>query len=182
MSISKSKRLYKKSITYGAGESAILKYKTYRNCLNKVKRMAKTDYYRKLSISLSYNTKKLWEIVNHTLGKEVNKTCAVDKLKIGNITYNNPGDVSNELAAYFASVGLHYAKDISAPKKEISDYLKQLKKNDHSIFLAPTNKNEIENLINNLPNKNSSGFDLINNKLLKLIKTEIAIPLSLFSQ
>ena len=45
MSISKSKRLYKKSITYGAGESAILKYKTYRNCLNKVKRMAKTDYY-----------------------------------------------------------------------------------------------------------------------------------------
>ena len=26
-------------------------------------------------------------------------------------------------------------------------------KNDHSIFLAPTNKKEIENLINNLPNK-----------------------------
>ena len=124
MSISKSKRLYKKSITYGAGESAILKYKMYRNCLNKVKHMAKTDYYRKLSTSLRHNTKKLWEIVNHTLGKEVNKTCAVDKLKIGNITYNNPGDVSNELAAYFASVGPNYAKDISAPKKEISDYLK----------------------------------------------------------
>ena len=90
--------------------------------------MAKTDYYRKLSISLRYNTKKLWEIVNHTLGKEVNKTCAVDKLKIGNITYNNPGDVSNELAAYFASVGPNYAKNISAPKKEISDYLKTTQK------------------------------------------------------
>ena len=99
--------------------------------------------------------------------------------KIGNITYNNPGDVSNELAAYFASVGPNYAKDISAPKKEISDYLKRLQKNDHSIFLAPTNKNEIENLINNLPNKNSSGFDLVNNKLLKLIKTKMAIPLDI---
>ena len=86
--------------------------------------MAKTDYYRKLSTCLRHYTKKLWEIVNHTLGKEVKKTCAVDKLKIGNITYNNPGDVSNELAAYFASVGPNYAKDISAPKKEISDYLK----------------------------------------------------------
>ena len=179
MSISKSKRLYKKSITYGAGESVILKYKTYRNCLNKVKRMAKIDYYRKLCISLRNNTKKLWEIVNHTLGKEINKTCAIDKLKIGNITYNNPWDVSNELAAYFASVGPNYAKDISAPKKEISDYLKRLKKNDHSIFLAPTNKNEIENFINKLPHKNSSGFDLVNNKLLKLIKKEIAIPLDI---
>ena len=132
-----------------------------------------------MSISLRNNTKKLWEIVNHTLGKEVNKTCAVDKLKIGNITYNNPGDISNELAAYFASVGPNYAKNISAPTKEISDYLKRLQKNDNSIFLAPTNKNEIENLINNLPNKSSSGFDLVNNKLLKLIKMEIAIPLDI---
>ena len=73
----------------------------------------------------------------------------------------------------------NYAKDIAAPKKEISDYLKRLKRNDHSIFLVPINKSEIENLINNLPNKNSFGFDLVNNKLLKLINTEIAIPLEI---
>ena len=106
--------------------------------------MAKTDYYRKLSISLRYNMKKLREIVNHSLGKEVNKTCVVNKLKIGNITYNNPGDVSNKMAAYFAPVGPNYAKDISAPTKDISDYLKRLKKNDHSIFLAPTNKMKLK--------------------------------------
>ena len=37
LSISKSKRLYKKSITHGTSESAVSKYKAYRNCLNKVK-------------------------------------------------------------------------------------------------------------------------------------------------
>ena len=47
------------------------------------------------------------------------------------------------------------------------------------MFLAPTNKYEIEKLISNLPNKNSSGYDLFNNKLLKLIKDEIAKPLEI---
>ena len=45
------------------------------------------------------------------------------------------------------------------------------------MFLVPTNKYEIAKLIGNLPNKNSSGYDLINNKLLKLIKDEVAKPL-----
>ena len=51
------------------------------------------------------------------------------------------------------------------------------------MFLAPTNKYEIAKLIGNLPNKNSSGYDLINNKLLKLIKDEVAKPLeTIFTQ
>ena len=62
---------------------------------------------------------------------------------------------------------------------KITDYLKRLKKKEKSMFLAPTNKYEIENLISNLPNKNSSGYDLINNKLLKLINKEIAVPLEI---
>ena len=37
LSISKSKCLHKKSITHSASESAVSKYKAYRNCLNKVK-------------------------------------------------------------------------------------------------------------------------------------------------
>ena len=51
------------------------------------------------------------------------------------------------------------------------------------MFLAPTNKYKIAKLISNLPNKNSSGYDLINNKLLKLIKDEVAKPLeTIFNQ
>ena len=139
----------------------------------------KVAYYQNLCISLKNNTKKLWEIVNHTLGKESNKTCVIEKLKIGNITYENPTDISNELASYFATVGSNYTKAIAPSKTKISDYLKRIKRNEKSIFLTPTNRHEIEKLISNLPNKNSSGFDMINNKLLKLIKTEIAVPLEI---
>ena len=38
------------------------------------------------------------------------------------------------------------------------------------------NPTEIEKIITNLPNKTSSGYDHLNNKLLKEIKLEIAIP------
>ena len=38
---------------------------------------------------------------------------------------------------------------------------------------------EISNLIGSLPNKSSSGFDLVNNKLLKTVKEEISKPLEI---
>ena len=183
MCISKSKKLYKKSIVNEASEQDVIRYKNYRNCLNRLKRKLKTDYYQNLCTSLKNNTKKLWEIVNHTLGKEKNKSCAVEGLKIGSITYENPMDISNGLASYFANVGLNYSNAITKSTVKITEYLKRLKKNEKSMFLAPTNKYEIAKLIGNLPNKNSSGYDLINNKLLKLIKDEVAKPLeTIFNQ
>ena len=43
--------------------------------------------------------------------------------------------------------------------------------------MAPTSKEEIIRIIEKLPNKKSSGFDNLNNILLKKIKEEIATPL-----
>ena len=47
------------------------------------------------------------------------------------------------------------------------------------VFLSPTNCADITQLISNLPNKTSSRHDQLNNKLLKEIKTELAVPLSI---
>ena len=124
------------------------------------------------------NTKKLWEIINHTVGKTNNKTCILDKLRVGNnMTIDNPVQISNELATYFANVGPKYANAIKKPDKNISDYLKKIKRNENSIFLSPTTPVKIIKLILNLPNKTSSGFDQLNNKLLKELRYELATPL-----
>ena len=45
--------------------------------------------------------------------------------------------------------------------------------------MYPTNKFEIENIISKLKNKSSYGCDKLNNKILKLIKTEISTPLEI---
>ena len=112
MSIANCKKLYKRSLLKNATENYMVNYKNYRNCLNKVKRIVKVSYYQNLCVSLENNTKKLWKLINHTIGKNVNKSCILKQLKIGNIAYDLPNDIGNELASYFASVGSKYAKAI----------------------------------------------------------------------
>ena len=80
-SITKSKKLYKLSIQKGMTNCKLDQYKHYRNCLNKLKRQAKVTYYQMLCINIKNNTKKLWEIINQTIGKCSNKTCILEKLK-----------------------------------------------------------------------------------------------------
>ena len=62
---------------------------------------------------------------------------------------------------------------------ELREYLKGLKQQESSMFLHPTTQQEILTLINNLPNKTSSGYDNISNNLLKSISTQIIVPLEI---
>ena len=178
-SLLKCKRLYKLSIqkTSTIGEQD--HYKQYRNYLNRLKRHAKVTYYQQLSLSLKNNTKKLWEIINNTIGKSSNKSCILEKLKLGNIVYESACDIANNFGSYFATVGTKFANAIDLPKIKISDYLTKIKRNTKSLFLKPTTSIEISNLIGSLPNKSSSGFDQINNKLPKGISEEISTPLEI---
>ena len=110
-SISKCKQLYKLSICKNSPDSAIEKYKNYRNCLNKLKRHANQT----LCINLKNNTKKLWEIINTTIGKSSNKNCILKKLKVRNIVYDSPTDIANTLGSYFTTVGTKFANAIKPP-------------------------------------------------------------------
>ena len=79
---------------------------------------------------------------------------------------------------YFSTIGSKYANDIPQSNTYISDYLSGLPRNPKSIFFTPTNRMEIEKIISNLPNKKSSGFDNIDNIILKSIKNVISDKLS----
>ena len=61
--------------------------------------------------------------------------------------------------------------------KNMNHYLSLILRNDSSIFLSATNPQEIVKLIKKLPNKKSSGYDNIDNVLLKAIKNELVMPL-----
>ena len=154
-------------------------YTTYRNCLNSLKRRMKMAYYQTLCLNLKNNTKKLWEIINVMIGKSTDKSCILEKLKVGNIVCDSSTDMANTLGSYFATVGTKFANAIKPPLIKVTDYIRKIKRNPNSLFLTPTNSTEISQLIRALPNKNSSGYDQINNKLLKLIGSEISKPLAI---
>ena len=56
-------------------------------------------------------------------------------------------------------------------------YVKQIPRHRNSLFMIPTSKEEIKSIIENLPNKTSSGLDNLNNLILKSLKHEIVMPL-----
>ena len=83
----------------------------------------------------------------------------------------------------FSTIGSKYANNIPKSKTNIIDYLKVIPRNTNSIFFTPTNSEEMRSQISKLPNKRSSGFDDIDNILLKSIKDVIAEKLSnIFNQ
>ena len=87
------------------------------------------------------------------------------------------------IAKYFSGVGKKFAAKILVSSKPITKYLKLIGSNTKSIFLSPTEENEIKKITSELPSKNSSGHDNVSNVLLKDIIVHIVEPLSyIFNQ
>ena len=171
------KNLYKKTLSTGCDDSMCKTYIMYRNCFNRVKRTCKMQYFQGKCNQYKNNTKKLWELINKSIGKTSNKNCVIDKIKVGNVEHVEPVEIANDLCKYYSNIGESLANSIPTPKYDSRFYLKKITPSPKSLYVSPTTKQEIINIINNLPNKNSSGHDNINNILLKNIKNEIAVPL-----
>ena len=103
----------------------------------------------------------------------------MDYLKIDDVQVYNAKKISNSFAIYFSEVGEKFTKNIPSPKTSISEYMKVMGSNTKSIFLEPSDENEIRRIAFDLPNKSSSGHDRISNVLLKEIIVQIAEPLSM---
>ena len=71
------------------------------------------------------NTKKLWELINKSIGKTSNKTCVIEKLRVGKVEYAESKDIADELCCYNSNIGAKLSKSIP---KSTTDKLSYLKK------------------------------------------------------
>ena len=125
------------------------------------------------------NSTKLWKLINGIAGKIQNKNELIAHITVDNIQYETGPQIANKFAKHFSSVGKRYAMCISEPKLHYKDYLRHIPSSNHNIVLDATTPLEIDNLIRKLPNKRSSGYDYINNLLLKDLRSELLSPLSI---
>ena len=169
-SINKQRKLYQNSIRHDAKEKDIIKYKNYQNMLTKLKRITKISYYQTKCHEYKNNTKKIWNLVNSCIGKSNDKSMVIDLLKIGDLEVHDSKRIVNEFGQYFSKIGNVYADNSKSSKTNIIDYLKVIPRNAKSLYLTPTTEVEIMNLISQLLNKKSSGYDNIDNVILKHIK------------
>ena len=90
-------------------------------------------------------------------------------LSLGNAdTITNPYDISNTFNNYFACIAETTKKPIKYSHKHFSDYLS--KESDNTIFLQPTDKEEIANIISSLNSSKASGPNSISYRILFLLK------------
>ena len=115
-------------------------------------------------------------MINKINGKINDKSCVIDHLKIDNIKHHTGKEISNQFAKYFSSVGKNFALKTETPKIPLKNYLNKIPSNGTSMFFEPASVEEVSRLINNLKPKNSSGYDDISNKLLKMLHPVIIHP------
>ena len=113
------------------------------------------------------NTKALWNVINEVSRNTRDKSCVIGYIKDGDISYNKLKQIANVLNDHFSTVGNKYAKAIKESKKSIKTYLNAVTRNVTSVYWTPVTKRELEKIIAKLPNKKSSGYDLLDNCLLK---------------
>ena len=167
ISCNKQKKLYQNSISANSKPQLMEKYKNSRNTLKRLKRISKINYFKNICIEYKNDVRKLWHMINSCIGKTNDKTTIIDHIQVENIDVFDSKRITNEFGKYFSTIGKEYSNKIKIPNKNINSYLNVIPKNTASIFLTPTTSAAIRSLITKLPNKKSSGFDNIDNIILK---------------
>ena len=176
---STKQRKYYKQALKSKDSSHWEKYKSYKKIFDKVKHYLRMNYYKNKCVEFKNNSKKLWNMINKISGKNKDKTSIIDYIKVDNIEYYDSSGITNNLCKYFANIGENLSSKIPKPRKPINEYLTKIERNKKSLFLRSTSEQEINKIIEMLPNKNSSGYDNISNILLKKLKHSILKPLNI---
>ena len=141
-------------------------YKQYRNKLTNIIRTAKNNYYK---IELGNNKtdiKRTWQLINeatNNLKKHHTKKIIIKNDQQEIISDNKiKADIFND---YFVNVGPQLASKIMKPNIQIQE---KYYRNEHSLFLRPVNRVEINSHINSLKNSGAVGKDQISVKLIKI--------------
>ena len=100
--------------------------------------------------------KKTSGVVNTLIDKTNDKTGITDYFNINGKREKCLNVISNGFCKYFTNVGKELAENIPNSKKHNNDYM-NTHANKNSIYLTPTNSDEILKIITDMKSKKSSG-------------------------
>jgi hypothetical protein len=149
-------------------------YKTFKNKLTNLLRSSEKTYYKTILDQNKNNLSKLWQTLNTVISRK--------KQSNQNVVFkhnNKQFDKNLDIANYFNKYYLNMATDICSKIPQISqDPCKYMDGNvTNSLFLNPTDENEILGIISNLRNS-SPGHDGISVKIIKKLKYQLLTPLA----
>ena len=120
------------------------------------------------------NIKNTWKIINTALKN--NTPSKVSSIYVNNQCINDPVLIAEHYNNYFVNIGPKLANQIPNCDANYHDYLHN--PNLHSIFLYPVIEQEMHIIVSNLTDKKSSGHDMLNSTIIKVIFSAISQPLT----
>ena len=163
----KKLKLYKKTLSNNCTEADQAKYKEHRNLYNSLKSQLKRNYYRTRCVEYKQNAKKPWSLINDTVKRVKHKGSIIPYITVDGLKQHNPQKIANSFGKFYLILGSDLANKKLPGTTPISTYLSNIPRNLNSMALRSTTIHEIDNLIRQLPNKTSHGFDNISNTMLK---------------
>ena len=153
------------------------KYKIYRNLLSTLMKKSKQAYYDKYFERNWNNIKNTWKGIKSLISLKTVASRVPTVLPLNNgDTITNHYDIANTFNNYFAFIAETTKKSIKYTHKHFSDYLSN--ESDSRIFLQPTDKDEIANIISSLSFSKVSGPNSIPYRTLFLLKNDISKQLT----
>ena len=152
-------------------------YKKYGNLLSTLMKKSKQAYYDKYFERNWNNIKNTWKGIKSLISLKTVASSVPTVLSLDNgDTITNPSDIANTFNNYFASIAETTKKSIKYSHKHFSDYLSN--ESSSTIFLQPTDKEEIANIISSLNSNKTSGPNSIPYRVFFLLKNEISKQLA----
>jgi hypothetical protein len=170
-------KLFRAKLKQPYCQNSLNKYIQYRNLFNKLKRISKETYYTNLFLKYKNDIKNTWKSIRSLIGKLNDKSSISDTFRINNVSVSDPNQISNEFCKFFTNIGHEYAAAIPPAQKPYHFYLKE--RVTKSIFLEPTDPNEIFRIITSLKNKKSCGHDNMSSSFFKDISNQVSLPISI---
>jgi len=174
-SICNKNKLYKKFIT-SRTEADNTNYKRYRNKLTHLLRCAKSNYYLKKFTEVQQDIGETWKLIKQVVNENRAPIEAIETLTINNSETTNMQNIVNHFNAYFTNVGKSLAEKVPQSRGNHSDTITAHYTVSDAMFIKPTDKTEISNIVHNLKLKKSTGHDGFSTKVIKAVIDCIAQP------
>ena len=146
-------------------------YITYRNKLKSLTIKAERAYYKLRFQEKVGDIKETWKLVNSIISKRPLST-ETTHIIVEDIKITDKVDIANHYNNYFTDLGTTLASTIPPAHKSFQDYLTGNILNSFSLYL--TDSIEVINVVSDLKNNSSEGYDGISVKVLKQTISPVA--------
>ena len=157
------------------------KYSRYRNLCNKIIKLTKQQYYKKQITDSARDPRKMWINIKEAANWKNRSDVKLTSIKIDNeiITMkDNPEKLLSCTNSHFCNVGSKLAEKFHGRNRFVTNDLNKSYTSPVSMFLTPTNRDEVKKVIGSLKNRSAVGDDGVGTCVLKLAETYLSQPIS----